>query len=90
MITVYYLDNSEDFFDITKKSDIDRFRNMKNTPTRIVLSSYELSIVSNWKNIPITNNLACAWTGDMALFIVVNLMTTMNMWESSENLSEYK
>lgn len=88
MITVYYFDNSEDYFDLTKKSDIDRFCNIKNTPNRIVLSSYELSIVSNWKNIPITNNLACAWIGDMAWFIVVNLMTTMNMRKSAGNPSE--
>lgn len=85
MISVYYIDKKEDHFNLTNKNDVIRFINQSGCPTSVILSGYELSIISNWKNIPITNNVTCAWTGDMAWFIVMNLVTTMKQLERQAN-----
>ena len=85
MISVYYLTGGEDHFSLDEKqSEVTRFINQDKCPSRIVVSGFELTIISNWKNIPITNNLACTWCGDMAWFIVMNLVATMREQEKRQ------
>ena len=81
MIKITYLQNSpHSYFDFRKKCDIDRYLlGFGNCPCQVEADGYELGIISNWKNIPMTNNAVNIWSGDMAWFIAINMTYSLQV-----------